>query len=101
MNGNKAPAGSRYFCRGCGEPLPRDWHGQFHPECLQADKRRRTQEKRRLERARLQQWLQRQRCPRCGASLGQAAHPRPDPAREALRAAEPSWHMSCRPDTSS
>jgi hypothetical protein len=71
MNGNKAPAGSHYFCRGCGQPLPSGWHAQFHPECLKADKRRRTQEKRRLERVRLQQWLHRQRCPQCGAALAE------------------------------
>ena len=28
---------------GCGQPLPADWHEQSHPECLKADKRRRTQ----------------------------------------------------------
>ena len=71
MNGNKAPAGSHYFCRGCGQPLPAAWHALFHPECLKADKRRRTQEKRRLERARLQQWLHRQRCPQCGATMAE------------------------------
>jgi hypothetical protein len=75
MNGNKAPAGRRYFCRGCGDPLPGDWHGQFHPECLKADKRRRTQDKRRLERARHQQWLQRQHCPECGAMLSRTPAP--------------------------
>jgi len=97
MNGNKAPAGSHYFCRGCGNPLPNDWHGQFHPACLIADKRRRTQEKRRLERVRLQQWLQRQRCPQCGAAL---AGPSSAPAGvlgdrcEELSKGEASWAMA-------
>ena len=97
MNGNKAPAGSHYFCRGCGDPLPSDWHGQFHPECLKADKRQRTQEKRRLERARLQQWLQRQRCPQCGAVFTRT--PSPPAGTLADRGAEPSegepsWAMA-------
>jgi hypothetical protein len=69
MNGNKAPKGFQYFCRGCGGTLPLGWHGQFHPECLKVDKRRRTQEKRRLERQRFQAWLEHQRCPECGARM--------------------------------
>jgi hypothetical protein len=71
MNGSTAPQGTRYYCRGCGEKLPSDWHAQFHPECLKADKRRRTQEKRRLEKERLLEWLERQRCPACGSALRQ------------------------------
>lgn len=103
MNGNKAPAGSNYFCRGCGQPLPASWHGQFHPQCLKADKRRRTQEKRRLQRIRLQQWLQRQRCPQCGASMA-VIPPRPGtvlPNRgEALSDPEVSWEMAPPSDSS-
>ncbi len=53
MYGSKAPQGTHYYCRGCGEKLPSDCHAQFHPECLKADKRRRTHEKRRLEQERL------------------------------------------------
>lgn len=102
MNGSKAPAGNHYFCRGCGDPLPSGWHGQFHRECLKADKRRRTQEKRRQERARLQQWLQRQHCPQCGASLRVAPAP---PARlsgggEDPAPGEASWAMAPRDDSS-
>jgi len=70
MNGNRPPTGLQYFCRGCGDALPPEWHGQFHPECLKADKRRRTQEKRRSERERFQSWLQRQHCPECGVQMG-------------------------------
>ena len=96
MNGSKAPAGSHYFCRGCGDPLPGDWHGQFHPECLKTDKRRRTQEKRRVERARLQQWLQRQRCPQCGAALAGRSSPLTLAAAggEEGTTVEPAWKMS-------
>lgn len=97
MNGNKAPAGSQYFCRGCGQPLPSGWHGQFHPECLKADKRRRTQEKRRLESARLLEWLQRQRCPQCGAAMATPS-PHPGPALadcgEAPSDSQVSWTMA-------
>jgi len=49
MFGSKAPQGAQYYCRGCGEKLPPDCHAQFHPACLKADKRRRTQERRQLE----------------------------------------------------
>jgi|SRR5579872_7062762 len=69
MYGNKPPEGVQYFCRGCGQGLPPDWHGQFHPECLKTDKRRRIQEKRRLERERFHAWIARQQCPECGASM--------------------------------
>lgn len=75
MNGNKPPAGSRYFCRACGGPLPDGWHGQFHPQCLKEDKRRRTREKRRVERERFQAWLRHQRCPECGAALSRTSPP--------------------------
>ena len=84
MYGSKAPQGTQYYCRGCGEKLPPDWHGQFHPECLKADKRRRTQEKRSLERAKLLTRLENQKCPTCGAPLGRDPKPR---RREASPAA--------------
>jgi len=71
MFGSKAPHGAQYYCRGCGEKLPPDWHAQFHPECLKADKRRRTQEKRRWEHERLLAWLERQKCPACGSAMRQ------------------------------
>jgi hypothetical protein len=76
MFGAKAPNGERYFCRGCGQPLPADWHGQFHPECLKADKRRRTQEKRQLERQRFEAWMRAQHCPQCGTTIGRASNHR-------------------------
>src|ERR1700730_1764883 len=69
MYGSRAPQGSQYYCRGCGEKLPPDWHAQFHPECLKADKRRRTYEKRRLEQERLLAQLERQKCPACGSAI--------------------------------
>jgi len=72
MYGNKPPEGAQYFCRGCGEALPPDWHGQFHPECLKRDKMLRTQEKRRLEREKMLQLLDRQRCPQCGSAFPSA-----------------------------
>jgi len=69
MYGSRAPQGAHYYCRGCGEKLPPDGHAQFHPECLRADKRRRIQEKRRLEHERLLIWLARQKCPLCGSAM--------------------------------
>jgi hypothetical protein len=71
MYGSRAPQGAQYYCRGCGEKLPPDWHAQFHPACLKADKRRRTQERRQLEQERFLTWLARQKCPACGATLKQ------------------------------
>src|SRR5438309_753784 len=58
-----------YFCRGCGNPLPRGFHGHFHPGCLKADKRRRTSEKRRMEREKFEAWLAHQLCPQCGSAI--------------------------------
>jgi hypothetical protein len=69
MYGSRAAQGAQYYCRGCGEKLPHDCHAEFHPECLKADKRRRTQEKRRLENERLLAWLERQKCPVCGSAM--------------------------------
>ena len=71
MYGSKAPQGTHYYCSGCGEKLPSDCQAQFHPECLKADKRRRTHEKRRLEQERLLAWLERQKCPACGSAIQQ------------------------------
>ena len=71
MYGSKAPQGAQYYCRGCGEKLPPDCHAQFHPACLKADKRRRTQERRQLEQERFLAWLARQKCPACGATMHQ------------------------------
>ena len=71
MYGSRAPLGAQYYCRGCGEKLPPDWHAQFHPQCLKADKRRRTQERRRWERERLLALLERQKCPVCGSAMSQ------------------------------
>jgi hypothetical protein len=71
MYGSRAPQGTQYYCRGCGGKLPPDWHAQFHPQCLKADKRRRTQEKRRLEQERLLARLEHQKCPACGSAMRQ------------------------------
>ncbi len=76
MFGSKAPQGAQYYCRGCGEKLPSDWHAQFHPECLRADKRRRTQERRRLEWERLVALLERVKCPVCGSGTHPASERR-------------------------
>src|ERR1700680_1001152 len=57
-----------YFCRGCARPMPRGFQGHFHPDCLKADKRRRTSEKRRVEREKFEAWLAHQQCPQCGAA---------------------------------
>ena len=67
----------RHYCRGCGGTLALGWRGLFHPDCLKADKRHRTREKRRQEREKFQAWLSQQRCPRCGAKLGQKPDQRP------------------------
>jgi hypothetical protein len=59
-----------YHCRGCGQSLPSLSRCLFHPVCLKADKRRRVQETRQRERDKFERWLNRQKCPRCGAGLG-------------------------------
>lgn len=56
----------QYDCRGCGQTLSPDWHGQFHPECLKADKRKRTEHKREEERKKFEAWLRGYACPACG-----------------------------------
>ena len=71
MYGSRGPQGAQYYCREYGEKLPPDCHAQFHPACLKADKRRRTQERRQLEQERFLAWLARQKCPACGAPLKQ------------------------------
>jgi len=62
----------QYYCRGCGQALAPDWHGQFHPECLKADKRKRTQQKRAEEREKFEAWLRRISCPACGINFRNA-----------------------------
>jgi hypothetical protein len=80
----------QYFCRGCGQPLPAGFPGLFHRGCLCRDKRRRTQEKRRLEGQRFEAWLKRHRCRACGAEIGAERTPGgqalPESTREASRA---------------
>ena len=71
MFGSKAPQGAQYYCRGCGEKLPLDCHAQFHPACLKADKRRRTQEKRLEQQRKLLAEVRRLTCPACGAAVFQ------------------------------
>jgi len=71
MFGSKAPQGAQYYCRGCGEKLPLNCHAQFHPACLKADKRRRTQEKRVEEQRKLLAEVRRLTCPACGAAVFQ------------------------------
>ena len=71
MHKSRDMQGAQYYCRGCGEKLPPDGQAQFHPECLKADKRRRTREKRRLEQERALAWLERQKCPACGSAIRQ------------------------------
>lgn len=73
-----------YYCRGCGDPLPRSSRSLFHPDCLRADKRYRTREKRRLEREKLEAWLRRLRCRECGAQLGVKPQDGLRPAQEPL-----------------
>jgi len=84
---------ARYHCRACGRLLAADSKSLFHPTCLRSDKRRRTAMKRQAERQRFEQWLDRQKCRRCGATLGlKARGPRPTvrPGREASRPATPT-----------
>ena len=69
MYGSRTRPGAHYYCRGCGENLPPEWHAQFHPACLKADKRRRMQDRRRLEQERFLAWLERQKCPVCGSVM--------------------------------
>lgn len=66
-----------YYCRGCGDPLPQGSTARFHPDCLKRDKRRRIAERRYRETRRLHRWLQRRKCPDCGASLEKLAQASP------------------------
>jgi hypothetical protein len=66
----------RHFCRGCGRSLPLGFRGQFHKECLRADKRSRTREQRQRERERFKAWLHKQLCPKCGVRYGEAGSDR-------------------------
>jgi hypothetical protein len=61
-----------HYCRGCGRSLPPRFRGQFHKECLRADKRNRTCERRLREQERFKARLQKQRCPKCGARYSDA-----------------------------
>ena len=75
---------TQHYCRGCGKPLLVSWRGLFHPDCLRADKRYRTREKRRHERERFEAWLKRRRCHECGAKLGVKPQDGLRPAQERL-----------------
>ena len=68
--GGQEPRG--HYCRGCGRSLPLGFRGQFHKECLRADKRSRTREQRQGERERFKARLQKQLCPKCGARYSDA-----------------------------
>lgn len=65
-----------HFCRGCGRSLALGFRGQFHEECLRADKRSRTREQRQREQERFKAWLQKQLCPKCGVRYGEAGSDR-------------------------
>ena len=56
-----------HYCRGCGRILAFGFRGHFHRECLRTDKRRRMREQRQREHERFSRWLNKQRCPNCGA----------------------------------
>ena len=85
-----------YFCRGCGSRLQPGFRGHFHKECLRADKRRRVQAQRRREQKRLETWLQRQNCPRCGARYDAVG---PECVAEAsCEASRPTHDGDCRGD---
>src|ERR1035438_3255197 len=60
----------RYYCRGCGRPLPPGLRSHFHRECLRIDKRERVREQRQREKAQLEALLHKQRCLNCGARYG-------------------------------
>jgi hypothetical protein len=101
----------RHYCRGCGRSLPLGFRGQFHKECLRADKRNRTREQRRQEQERFKAWLGKQLCPRCGARYRdagpdrvagipcEASQPQEDPEPQAIPAQAPgdSWNRTREP----
>jgi hypothetical protein len=68
----------RLYCRGCGRLLPAGFRGQFHKECLRADKRNRTQEQRRREKERFRTWLHERHCSKCGARYSESESDRPE-----------------------
>ena len=70
MSHQTGDSAARYYCRGCGEPLLGGETRQFHPDCLKADKRRRTREGRLREQTKFQTWLRRLKCPQCGRKFG-------------------------------
>ena len=83
-----------YYCRGCGDPLPQGSTARFHPECLKADKRRRIAERRQRETQRLHRWLQRRKCPDCGATLEKLAQVSP---RHSLKGSCETSHGTAEP----
>src|ERR1035438_2042994 len=58
---------AKMYCRGCGGLLPAGGRAQFHKECLRADKRVRTCERRKREQERFYRWLKKRRCANCGS----------------------------------
>ena len=60
-----------HFCRGCGRELPLGSRNYFHRECMKADKRRRTRERRARERELFARWLGHVLCPHCGLRYGE------------------------------
>ena len=60
-----------HFCRGCGGELLRSSRSYFHPECMKADKRRRTRERRAREREQFARWLREVPCPHCRHRYGE------------------------------
>ena len=73
-----------YHCRGCGEPLPAKYAGLFHPDCLKADKRRRTREKRKTEQERIWKWLRKNACVECQAKFRSQARISQEPSENPL-----------------
>jgi hypothetical protein len=64
---------NHYYCRGCGGPLPPGRSRHFHPECLKADKQRRTSEGRERVRKALLAHVAKLKCPECGFALAGGA----------------------------
>jgi hypothetical protein len=79
----------RHYCRGCGGPLVLGFRGFFHPDCLKADKRRRTLEKRQRDQERIWTWLRSHGCTECQTKFRSQARisqePSEDPLCEASR----------------
>ncbi len=70
----------RYYCRGCGRLFPQNFKGKFHPDCLKADKRRRTREKRKTEQERIWKWLRKNACVECQANFWSQARISQEPS---------------------